>query len=60
MKKTVPLSIQEKVYNYRHGHDVALLTQIHRYHDDILVAIARTDPQQAMHLLGEHIRLSKD
>jgi DNA-binding GntR family transcriptional regulator len=44
----------------RKGHDAAQLTQIHRYHNEILAAIARQDPQEAMRLLGEHIRVSKD
>jgi DNA-binding GntR family transcriptional regulator len=44
----------------RKGHDVAQLTQIHRYHNEILMAIARQDPQEAMRLLGEHIRVSKE
>lgn len=44
----------------RKGHDVAQLTQIHRYHSEIAAAIARRDPPQAMRLLGEHIRLSKE
>ncbi len=44
----------------RKGHDVAQLTQIHRYHNEILLAIARQDPQEAMRLLGEHIRVSKE
>jgi DNA-binding GntR family transcriptional regulator len=45
---------------WRKGHDVAQLTQIHRYHRDILAAIVRHDPQEATRLLGEHIRLSKE
>ena len=44
----------------RMGHDAAQLTQIHRYHSEILAAIARRDPAQAMQLLGEHIRVSKE
>ena len=44
----------------RKGHDATQLTQIHRYHDEILAAIARKDPQGAMRLLGEHIRVSKE
>jgi DNA-binding GntR family transcriptional regulator len=44
----------------RMGHDAAQLTQIHRYHSEILAAIARRDPAPAMQLLGEHIRLSKE
>jgi DNA-binding GntR family transcriptional regulator len=43
----------------RKGHDLAELTQIHRYHSDIATAIARKDPPEAMRLLGEHIRLSQ-
>jgi len=44
----------------RKGHDVEQLTQIHRYHHDILQAIARKDPPEAKRLLGEHIRVSKE
>jgi len=44
----------------RTGHDAAQLTQIHRYHHEILTAIARKDPAEAMRLLGEHIRVSKE
>lgn len=44
----------------RKGHDAGQLTQIHRYHNAILAAIARQDPQEAMRLLGEHIRVSKE
>lgn len=44
----------------RKGHDLSQLTQIHRYHSDIAAAIARRDPAEAMRLLGEHIRLSKE
>jgi DNA-binding GntR family transcriptional regulator len=44
----------------RKGHDVAQLTQIHRYHSHVLGAIVRRDPPQAMRLLGEHIRVSKE
>ena len=44
----------------RKRHDAAQLTQIHRYHSQILAAIVRRDPQEGMRLLGEHIRLSKE
>jgi DNA-binding GntR family transcriptional regulator len=44
----------------RRGHDFAQLTQIHRYHNEILQAITHKDPPQAMRLLGEHIRVSRD
>jgi DNA-binding GntR family transcriptional regulator len=44
----------------RAGHNAAQLTQIHRYHSDILAAIFRGDPQQAMSLIGEHIRVSRE
>ena len=44
----------------RKGHDADQLIQIHRYHSQILAAIVRGDPQEAMRLLGEHIRLSKE
>ena len=44
----------------RKGHDVSQLTQIHRYHSEILAAVLRKDPPAAMRLLGEHIRVSKE
>jgi DNA-binding GntR family transcriptional regulator len=44
----------------RKGHNGAQLTQIHGYHSQILAAIVRSDPQEGMRLLGEHIRLSKE
>ena len=44
----------------RKGHDVAQLTQIHRYHSGILAAIVRQDVQEATRLLGEHIRISRE
>lgn len=44
----------------RKGHDATQLTQIHRYHSDVLTAIAGRDADRAMRLLGEHIRLSKE
>jgi DNA-binding GntR family transcriptional regulator len=44
----------------RTGHDAAQLTRIHRYHSEILAAILRKDPQEAMRRLGEHIRVSKE
>ena len=44
----------------RRGHDAAQLAQIHRYHHEILLAITRKDPGEAMRLLGEHIRVSKE
>jgi DNA-binding GntR family transcriptional regulator len=44
----------------RKGHDAEQLTQIHRYHNEILAAVMRKDPSAAMGLLGEHIRVSKE
>lgn len=44
----------------RKGHDAAQLTQIHRYHNEILAAVVRKDPPAAMRLLGEHISVSKE
>jgi DNA-binding GntR family transcriptional regulator len=44
----------------RKGHDAAQLTQIHRYHSEILGAIVRQDPVEATRLIGEHIRVSKE
>jgi DNA-binding GntR family transcriptional regulator len=44
----------------RKGHDAEQLTQIHRYHSQVLAAIAAQDVSGAMRLLGEHIRVSKE
>jgi DNA-binding GntR family transcriptional regulator len=44
----------------RKGHNAEQLTQIHRYHSEVLAAIADKDAGRAMRLLGEHIRLSKE
>jgi len=44
----------------RKGHDAAQLTEIHRYHSQILAAIVRSDPRDGTRLLGEHIRVSKE
>jgi len=44
----------------RRGHDAEQLTQIHRYHSQILAAIAARDVAGAIRLLGEHIRVSKE
>jgi DNA-binding GntR family transcriptional regulator len=44
----------------RKGHDATQLTEIHRYHSQILAAIVRGDPHEGTRLLGEHIRLSKE
>jgi len=44
----------------RKGHDMAQLTQIHRYHSEILAAVVRRDLPGAARLLGEHIRVSKE
>ena len=44
----------------RKGHDAGQLAQIHRYHSQVLEAIVRGDPPEAMRLLGEHIRVSKE
>jgi DNA-binding GntR family transcriptional regulator len=44
----------------RKGHNVQQLTEIHRYHSEVLAAIAAKDAAKAMRLLGEHIRVSKE
>ena len=44
----------------RKGHDAEQLTQIHRYHSQVLASIAGRDVPEAMRLLGEHIRVSKE
>lgn len=44
----------------RKGHDQEQLTEIHRYHSAVLTAIAARNAAEAMRLLGEHIRLSKE
>ncbi|MEO8028255.1 MAG: FCD domain-containing protein, partial [Bryobacteraceae bacterium] len=43
----------------RAGHDAAQLTEIHRYHSEILAAILARDPKAAKRLLSEHIQVSK-
>jgi DNA-binding GntR family transcriptional regulator len=43
----------------RKGHHAAQLSEIHRYHNEILAAVAGKDPETAMRLLSEHIRVSK-
>jgi DNA-binding GntR family transcriptional regulator len=43
----------------RRGHDAAQLRDIHRYHRDILEAVARKDGETARSLMREHIRISK-
>lgn len=43
----------------RKGHRAAQLAEIHGYHNDILQAVVRKDPEAAMRLMGEHIRLSR-
>jgi DNA-binding GntR family transcriptional regulator len=43
----------------RKGHDVAQLTEIHRYHSEILAAVRAGDPKAAKVLLGEHIVVGK-
>ena len=44
----------------RMHHDVALLTDIHRYHSGVLDAVCSKNPEAAARLLREHIRLSKE
>ena len=43
----------------RKGHDVDLLSGVHRYHNEVLNAVCRKDPDAATRLLLEHIRVSK-
>ncbi len=43
----------------RKGHHAAQLTEIHRYHSEILEALARKDPEAAMRALRDHIRASR-
>ncbi|MDQ2946277.1 MAG: GntR family transcriptional regulator [Acidobacteriota bacterium] len=43
----------------RTGHDARLLTEVHRYHSEVLNAVCRKDPEAATRLLLEHIRVSK-
>jgi DNA-binding GntR family transcriptional regulator len=43
----------------RQGHEPAQLTEIHRFHNEILAAVVNKDPALATGLLGEHIRISK-
>jgi DNA-binding GntR family transcriptional regulator len=42
----------------RNGHSLAELEQIHRYHCDVLSAVAAQDRERAMHVLAEHIQVS--
>jgi DNA-binding GntR family transcriptional regulator len=44
----------------RMGHDAAQLGHIHRYHSEILNAIVRREPAEAIRLMGEHIRVSRE
>jgi DNA-binding GntR family transcriptional regulator len=44
----------------RRGHYSEQLAQIHGYHSRVLAAIAGREVAEAMRLLGEHIRLSKE
>jgi DNA-binding GntR family transcriptional regulator len=43
----------------RKGHEAAQLAEIHRYHSEVLAAVLRKDPEAAMRLLAEHIRVSR-
>lgn len=43
----------------RTGHRAAQLAEIHGYHNDILQAVVRKDPEAAMRLMGEHLRLGQ-
>lgn len=43
----------------RKGHDVQQLSQIHGYHNEILIAAKRGDATNAVRLASEHIRVSK-
>jgi len=43
----------------RKGHSAAQLAEIHRYHSEVLAAVVRKDPEAAMRLMGEHIRVSQ-
>ena len=42
----------------RNGHTLADLEQIHRYHCEVLKAVAEQDRERAMHVLAEHIQVS--
>lgn len=44
----------------RKGHGLALLGDIHRYHNEIFEAVCSHQPELAMRLLREHIRVSKE
>jgi DNA-binding GntR family transcriptional regulator len=43
----------------RKGHTAALLSDVFRYHNDVLEAVLSKDAEGARRLLGEHIRVSK-
>ncbi len=50
-----------RVFSLRREHHTAkLLEEIHRFHYNILNAVAAGRREEAMQLLGEHIRLSRD
>jgi len=42
----------------RNGHSLAELEQIHRYHCDVLSAVAEQDRERAMQVLADHIQVS--
>lgn len=42
----------------RHGHTVALLSDIHTRHGEVVHAIAEQNPERAMRAISEHIQLS--
>jgi len=44
---------------HRHGHTVALLERIHRYHSSVLKAVAKKDAEAAAKALSEHIKTSQ-
>jgi len=50
-----------RIFTLRRGHHtLKLLKEVHGFHRRILDAVAAGDGEQAMRLLGEHIRISRD
>lgn len=42
----------------RQGHTATLLQEVHRWHSEVVRAIAEQDRERAMHAIAEHIQLS--
>lgn len=44
---------------YRHGHDAALLTQVHKEHQNLLNAVVEKDRDRAVQLISDHVETSQ-